>query len=146
MHLAKGLTTTRTSRKKKTKHTKAQIEKWTEDMRVHNKRMKRSNCHDMVFKKLDQFIDYIHGRGGVPVARRCPKPQDEVRLLAPTPYRRTTPNYPSYVSTRSQVAAKKQSPRYTGTNMIGIGQLHKSNSVPVFRKQEAEDIAKMRRN
>lgn len=34
---------------------------------------------------------------------------------------------------------------YTGGNMLGIGQLHKSNSVPIFRKQDAEDIAKMRR-
>jgi hypothetical protein len=35
---------------------------------------------------------------------------------------------------------------YTGEECIGIGQLHKSNSVPVFKKQDAEDIAKMRRN
>lgn len=34
---------------------------------------------------------------------------------------------------------------YTGDNMLGIGQLHKSNSVPVFRKEDAEDQAKMRR-
>ena len=34
---------------------------------------------------------------------------------------------------------------YTGTEMLGIGQLHKSNAVPVFRQQDAEDIAKMRR-
>ena len=37
-------------------------------------------------------------------------------------------------------------PQYTGTECIGIGQLHKSNGVPVFKKQDAEDIAKMRRN
>jgi hypothetical protein len=40
----------------------------------------------------------------------------------------------------------RATPQYTGTEMIGIGQLHKSNSVPVFKKQDAEDIAKMRRN
>jgi hypothetical protein len=40
----------------------------------------------------------------------------------------------------------KEAPQYTGTECIGIGQLHKSNGVPVFRKQDAEDIAKMRRN
>ena len=34
---------------------------------------------------------------------------------------------------------------YTGTEMLGIGQLHKSNAVPVFRQQDAEDIARMRR-
>jgi hypothetical protein len=40
----------------------------------------------------------------------------------------------------------KEALQYTGTEMLGIGQLHKSNSVPVFRKQDAEDLAKMRRN
>lgn len=44
------------------------------------------------------------------------------------------------------VAPKKEVQKYTGDEMIGIGQLHKSNSVPVFRKQDAEDQAKMRRN
>jgi hypothetical protein len=37
-------------------------------------------------------------------------------------------------------------PQYSGTEMIGIGQLHKSNGIPIFRKQDAEDLAKMRRN
>jgi hypothetical protein len=44
------------------------------------------------------------------------------------------------------IAPKKDIPQYTGDEMIGIGQLHKSNSVPVFRKEDAEDQAKMRRN
>lgn len=34
---------------------------------------------------------------------------------------------------------------YTGNEMIGIGQLHKSNAIPVFRKSDAEDLARMRR-
>ena len=34
---------------------------------------------------------------------------------------------------------------YSGTNMIGIGQLHKSNAVPVFRNEDINDIARMRR-
>jgi hypothetical protein len=34
---------------------------------------------------------------------------------------------------------------YTGTAMKGIGTMHKSNAVPIFSDQEAEDIAKMRR-
>jgi hypothetical protein len=34
---------------------------------------------------------------------------------------------------------------YTGEECIGIGQLHKSNGIPIFRKQDAEDLAKMRR-
>lgn len=34
---------------------------------------------------------------------------------------------------------------YTGNEMIGIGQLHKSNAIPIFKKSDAEDLAKMRR-
>jgi len=34
---------------------------------------------------------------------------------------------------------------YTGTMIKGIGTMHKSNAVPVFSNEEAEDIAKMRR-
>jgi len=35
--------------------------------------------------------------------------------------------------------------RYTGTKMIGIGTLHKSNAVPVFSTEEATEMARMRR-
>jgi hypothetical protein len=34
---------------------------------------------------------------------------------------------------------------YTGTKVIGIATMHKSNAVPVFSDEEAVDIAKMRR-
>ena len=34
---------------------------------------------------------------------------------------------------------------YTGTAIKGIGTMHKSNAVPVFSDEEAQDIAKMRR-
>lgn len=44
------------------------------------------------------------------------------------------------------VAPKKESPKYTGDAMIGIGQLHKSNAIPIFKQKDAEDLAKMRRN
>mgnify|MGYP000014365131 FL=1 len=41
--------------------------------------------------------------------------------------------------------SSKQPTKYTGTKMLGIGQLHKSNAVPVFCDQDAVDIARMRR-
>lgn len=34
---------------------------------------------------------------------------------------------------------------YTGDNLIGIGQMHKSNAVPIFRKEDAIAISQMRR-
>jgi len=43
------------------------------------------------------------------------------------------------------VAVLKPVQVYTGDKMIGIGQLHKSNAVPVFRDEDIKDIARMRR-
>lgn len=34
---------------------------------------------------------------------------------------------------------------YTGTKVLGIGTMHKSNAVPIFSNEEAHDIATMRR-
>ena len=42
-------------------------------------------------------------------------------------------------------ASKKAINVYTGTAMIGIATMHKSNSVPVFSVKEAIEISKMRR-
>lgn len=39
----------------------------------------------------------------------------------------------------------KQSQQYTGTKILGIGTMHKSNAVPIFSDEEAQDISKMRR-
>lgn len=58
--------------------------------------------------------------------------------------RRLTHNIPS-LDTGRGLAAKKEVQQYTGTAMLGIGQLHKSNSIPVFSKEDAVDISKMRR-
>lgn len=61
-----------------------------------------------------------------------------------TPVGRTnTKHIPSRDS--GGVAILKPTQMYTGTEMLGIGQLHKSNAVPIFRQQDAEDLAKMRR-
>ena len=64
-------------------------------------------------------------------------------LRTPT-YRRETPHIPS-VGTGIGTAVAKDRPEYTGDAMLGIGQLHKSNAVPVFQSDDAKDIARMRR-
>lgn len=43
------------------------------------------------------------------------------------------------------VAVKKERHAYTGTNIIGIGAMHKSNLVPIFSSDAAVDLSKMRR-
>ena len=57
---------------------------------------------------------------------------------------RLTNHIPS-VDTGVGVAVKREVQQYTGTAMLGIGQLHKSNAIPVFSKEDAIDISKMRR-
>lgn len=57
---------------------------------------------------------------------------------------RSTRHIPSR-NTGMGYAAAKPAPVYTGTSMIGIGQMHKSNAVPVFSQEDAVAIASMRR-
>lgn len=40
-------------------------------------------------------------------------------------------------------AFKKESPKYTGTALLGIATMHKSNAVPVFSSESAREITQM---
>lgn len=40
---------------------------------------------------------------------------------------------------------KKEIPTYTGDKLLGIAVMHKSNLVPVFKAEDAIEIARMRR-
>ena len=60
------------------------------------------------------------------------------------PFRRETPKINSLPFTGGP-CLKTQDKIYTGTMIKGIGTMHKSNAVPIFSNEEAEDIAKMRR-
>jgi hypothetical protein len=65
-------------------------------------------------------------------------------FIDPVPTHRTTERIPSR-GTGIGNATLKEQPTYTGTKMLGIGQLHKSNDVPVFAQEDAIDLARMRR-
>ena len=73
------------------------------------------------------------------------KPADIVGLPAPT-YTRSTPVYPSRNAADTAAATRRDAPRYTGTAMLGVATMHKSNMVPVFSQEAAIDAATMRRN
>lgn len=60
------------------------------------------------------------------------------------PAGRDTKHIPSLV-TKNDATDMKQQLKYTGTKILGIGTLHKSNAVPVFSNDEAVEISKMRR-
>ena len=61
-----------------------------------------------------------------------------------TPPGRETVRYPS-LNTGAAVATKAAPKVYTGTKVMGIATLHKSNAVPVFNSEEAVEISRMRR-
>jgi hypothetical protein len=63
-----------------------------------------------------------------------------------TPVGRTNTHHIKSLDTgHSGPVSSKPAPKYTGSKMLGVGQLHKSNAVPVFCDQDAIDIARMRR-
>jgi hypothetical protein len=66
------------------------------------------------------------------------------RLSAPPG--RETQRIASRDTGHAGAVCSKEIPKYTGTKILGIGTLHKSNAVPVFSDEEAIAIATMRRN
>jgi hypothetical protein len=76
--------------------------------------------------------------------RALSQPALSYKLSAP-PGRGTSNHIPS-LNTGDGIASAKQIPKYTGTKIIGIGTMHKSNAVPIFSDEEAKDISTMRRN
>ena len=68
------------------------------------------------------------------------------RSLAPQyPPGREPQHIPSLPDTPGAVASRPADKVYTGTKIKGIGTMHKSNAVPIFSDDEAQDIAHMRR-
>lgn len=141
MHLAQGLTTTRTTKRKKKKLTQAQLQKLEVQWRQHNKDMRRRHLHDMQFKNFEDYVKYIRGE-----YKPRQKSVEEFKPLRWEPYRRETQHIPSLNSLPTGVAIKPEPKVYTGDLIVGIATMHKSNAVPVMRgTDQAKDIAKMRR-
>ena len=67
----------------------------------------------------------------------------EYKLTAPAG--RETQHIASRDTGHSGAVRTKDIPQYTGTKIIGIGTMHKSNAVPVFSDEEAIAISSMRR-
>ena len=65
--------------------------------------------------------------------------------LAAPPGRTTSSHIPSRSTGEAGAVTYKESPQYTGTKMLGISQMAKSNAVPVFNSDHIVDIARMRR-
>lgn len=74
--------------------------------------------------------------------RAMSQPSLDYKLSAPVG-RTTTNHIPSRVTEGGSTAAVHKV--YTGTKILGIGTMHKSNAVPIFSDEQAKDISRMRR-
>ena len=99
-------------------------------------------------RELDESWKELQKRHGIEQeARKQKRALTAPLLTSPRPFIRDTgPKIPSLNSKDAcGVATKAPIKEYTGTNMLGIATMHKSNSVPVFSAEDAVAISKMRR-
>ena len=145
MHMARGLSTTRTRKPKQKKLTQADIERYTVEWRKHNKDCRRRNLHSFQFESLEAYIKYVRGEKFTPEKKKAkvskPKAKPEIKK-----------EIPSHVSNYTGALAKPEKKEYTGDRkLVGIATMHKSNMVPVFEdedgdaRKEATELAHMRR-
>ena len=153
MHLDLRLTTTST-KKRKEKITKAKQAELEQGWRDRNQRLKDMHLPKETF---DQYMEWVYGRGKKEKAKKTGEDrtkakatiirqgsracQEETQLDSTSP---GTNNATAASWLRSDCPLKP-SPTYSGTEMIGVSQMHKSNMVPVFSDEEIKDISKMRR-
>lgn len=109
------------------------------------KKSKRKLVPKAIREQHDQWLESVSkmttnfSRGIKPVKKV------ENFVLNQPQHIRQNANIPSLCSFDSTPATKRETQKYTGTKMLGIGTLHKSNAVPVFTEGEAKDMAAMRR-
>ena len=95
-------------------------------------------------RELDASWKELQAKWGVEAEQKRQRRAMAAEPLAyslSAPAGRSTSNHIPSRNTGGGVAAAAPAKVYTGEECIGIGQLHKSNGVPIFRKQDAEDLA-----
>lgn len=100
-------------------------------------------------RELDASWKELQNKWGVEAEEKRRKRAMAAEPLAynlSAPAGRSTTNHIPSRDTGGHVATAAPSKVYTGTKMLGIGTMHKSNSVPIFSDEEAVNIATMRRN
>ena len=111
-----------------------------EEHRLHNKKYKKDqHLAPLMVMDFDTYLKFRFGK-----LKHKKKDRGEYRGEP------IINNRVSEVRTETKVephvCAKKEPRVYDGERkLIGIGMLHKSNLVPIFDKEHAKDIAKMRR-
>jgi hypothetical protein len=133
MHLLGPAYSTTQTKTKKTKLTDSKYTKYAQDWLDYNKQMKRLGSKTKTF---EEYVAYRQGKKkytGNPVKSG----------MEATTYIRNAPKYET--GDGIGVTYAKAPNTYTGDKLIGIATMHKSNMVPIFSQEDAEDISKMRR-
>lgn len=96
-------------------------------------------------RELEGEWQDLQKRWGVTNSPRTKKSAAPLSYSLSVPAERSTKHIPSVDTGHTGAVATKQIPQYTGTKVLGIGTMHKSNAVPIFSDEEAVSIATMRR-
>lgn len=166
MHLAFPNLTTTSTKKRKTKVTKAQQEDLERGWRDRNVRLKQMGLQKETF---EQYLVWVYGKGKKDKTEKTNRTKDSPpaskkvvdqgksnlrdntkHIVESSSNNDNTTKQDDSLQTHGKIwvtgpCSTKQTPTYTGTKIIGIGTLHKSNAVPIFSNEEAIDISKMRR-
>ena len=98
-------------------------------------------------RELDASWQELQNKWGVEAEEkrrnRAMKAETLSYKLSAPPGRTTTTDLPSRVTAGHSTSTVHKV--YTGTKVLGIATMHKSNAVPVFAAEEAIEISKMRR-
>lgn len=109
----------------------------------------RNSAEAQKARQLDEDWKELQKKWGVDADEKRRKRALEAEPLQYTlsaPVGRSTTQHIKSRDTGHIGAVKaKDIPQYTGTKMLGIGTMHKSNAVPVFSDEEAKSISSMRR-
>ena len=100
-------------------------------------------------RELAESWNSLKKQWGVEAEEKKRKRAMSAPVMLPTQagvYRRDTgPRIPSKNPADMTPATKAPEKVYTGTKILGIGTMHKSNAVPIFSDDEAKEISSMRR-
>lgn len=158
MHMVGPWLSTTSTKKQAKKLTKAKQQELESGWRERNARLKQIGLPKETF---EQYLEWVYGRGKTTKTKTTDRSS-----LAPSAAKANTSNTKissnggqTEYDNRQKTAvsphslgewitgpcSSKPSPTYTGTKIIGIGVMHKSNAVPIFSDEEAKDISRMRR-
>jgi hypothetical protein len=116
-----------------------------------SKRKFASADHAKKARELDESWKELLKRQGLELEEKKRKRAMSAGNLSSTGYSLSIPegrNTTAHIPSRDSGGGNATLPPpkvYTGTKVLGIATMHKSNAVPVFSDEQAVDISKMRR-